>query len=87
MLASIRTELGSRWRYVGYALELENSALDNIKSNFHKVEDQAFEMLKYWIQTDVESCYCKLISAMNEEGLVKGIEILKGRIQTSEYRV
>ena len=87
MLSSIRTELGSQWRYIGYNLGLEDCVLNIVEQDYRKAGDQAFNMLKMWIEKDVESCYCKLISAMNEEGLRNEIETLKKRIKASKLCV
>ena len=83
-MSSIRTELGSQWRHIGYTLGLQDSKLNNIELNFPKVEERAFNMLKMWIEKDVEACYCKLISAMKEEGFVNEVETLKEKITASE---
>ena len=76
MLSSIRLEFGTQWKYVGYNLELEENVIKHIELNLRTVEDRSFQMLVEWIQRDVKSCYCKLIAAMTEEGLHKGIEKL-----------
>ena len=34
-----------------------------------------------WMRRDPNPCYCKLIFAMNEEGLLSGIEVLKSKIK------
>ena len=77
-------EFGSQWKHVGYNLGLEHSILKTIELNSQEVEKHAFRMLEEWIQRDVKSCYCKLISAMHEEGLSRGVEILKQNIKSSK---
>ena len=84
MLSSVREEFGSQWKHIGYTLGLEHNVLENIESNFAKVEERAFKMLSEWMRRDVQSCYCKLISAMNEGNLVSGVEILKKKITKSK---
>ena len=84
MLSGIRLEFGTQWKYVGYNLELEENVIDHIELNSRTVEDQSFQMLVEWIRRDVKSCYCKLIAAMTEEGLHKGIEKLKYKIKSSK---
>ena len=84
VLSSIKLEFGTKWKYVGYNLELDHNVIDHIKLNFQTVEDQSFQILVEWIQRDVKSCYCKLISAMTEEGLHKGVEKLKCKIKSSK---
>ena len=84
MLSGIRLEFGTQWKYVGYNLELEENVIEHIELNSRTVEDQSFQMLVEWIRRDVKSCYCKLIAAMTEEGLHKGIEKLKYKIKSSK---
>ena len=81
-MSKIRAKLGSHWKHIGYTLGLEDSALRNIEINCRTVEEQAFNMLNKWVQIDTESCYCKLISAMNEEGLSKEVETFKEKIKS-----
>jgi len=83
-LSSIRWEFGTKWKHVGYTLWLKHSVLENIEIDYHKADERAFTMLKEWIERDAKSCYCKLISAMYREGLVRGIEILKKMIKSSK---
>ena len=84
MLSGIRLEFGTQWKYVGYNLELEANVIEHIELNSRTVGDQSFQMLVEWIRRDVKSCYCKLISAMTEEGLHRGIEKLKYKIKSSK---
>ena len=63
---------------------LEHNVIELIKLNLQEVEERSFRMLVEWIQRDVKSCYCKLISAMAEEHLDRGIEILKHKIKSSK---
>ena len=84
-MSSIRREFGTKWKHVGYVLGLDHSVLTNIELNLHEVEEQAFKMLDEWIQRSADSCYCKLISAMNEEGLCKNVEILKHKIKLNNF--
>ena len=84
VLLSIRGKFGAKWKYVGYILGLEHDVIDNIELNSPAMEERCFRMLAEWIQRDVKSCYCKLISAMAEEHLDRGIEILKCKIKSSK---
>ena len=81
----MRREFGHEWKHVGYSLGLEHTLLKTIESNVHNIEEQAFNMLSYWIQRDIESCYCKLITAMKKENLNSGIEHLKYWIRAGSY--
>ena len=70
MLTSIRKTLGRQWKHVGLRLGLHITTLENIQlNNINQVEEQAFEMLKAWCDSDTESCYCKLISVLIAEDL------------------
>ena len=68
MLSSIRREFVKQWKYVGHALEIDHSVLNTIELNSHNFKDRAFEMLDDGIEKNAVACYCKLISAMNDEG-------------------
>jgi len=80
-LSSIRREFGEQWRFVGYALGIEHAVLNNIEYNSPNIEDRAFKMMADWIERSTDICYCKLISAMNNEHLVRGVEVLKEKIK------
>ena len=85
ILSSIRTEFGSKWKHIGYALGIEHGVLENIEIDYRRTGDQTFRMLNEWMQRDADSCYCKLISAMNKEGLVRGVQILKASIKSGIF--
>ena len=84
ILSSVRKEFGTQWIHVGYILGLEHSVLKVIGQNIHEVEEQAFQMLNEWVQRDLKSCYCRLISAMDKQGLGRGVEVLKRSIKSSK---
>ena len=84
-LSRIRKEFGSHWKHVGYNLGLQHSVLNIIELNSQDVEQRTFRMLEEWMQRNVKTCYCKLISAMLEEGLCQGVEILKQNIKSSKF--
>ena len=67
-------------------MELDPNVIDHIELNLQEVQERSFRMLVEWIQRDAKSCYCKLISAMTEEHLDKGIEILKCKIKSDKYQ-
>ena len=83
MLSSIRWEFGARWKHVGYILELQHHVIEHIELNKQEVQERSFQMLVEWIQRDVKSCYCTLISAMTKERLHEGIKNLKCKIKSS----
>ena len=67
-------------------MELDPNVIDHIELNLQEVQKRSFKMLVEWIKRDAKSCYCKLISAMAEEHLDKGIEILKYKIKSGKYQ-
>lgn len=73
--------MASKWKFVGYSLQLNYDVIEKIEERNHSIEDLTFAMLVQWMQTDPEPCYCKLISALSEQGLMNAIESLKGNLQ------
>jgi len=63
-------------------LGLEDNVLNIIQLSSHGFKERAFEMLTEWIKRDEDSCYCKLISTMNVEGLSRGVDVLKENIKS-----
>ena len=85
MLSRIRKEFGKDWKYVGLGLNLDNSVLNMIELNDQDFEERTFNMLCEWMKRDKTPCYCKLISAMNEQGLGSGVANLKENIKPSNF--
>ena len=85
VLSSVRREFGKQWKHIGYALKLNHCILKNIEHNLHEVEEQTFRMFEEWIQRHVDCCYCRLISAMNDEGLCDAVTVLKLKIELSKF--
>ena len=83
VLSSIRKEFGLDWKHVGLALKLDKSVLDNIELDSPHHAERAFNMLSEWLKKDTTSCYCKLISAMSEQGLDSAVNVLKEKIKSS----
>ena len=77
-------EFGAQWIHVGYSLGLEYSVLNIIELNSHEFEERAYRMLTGWMQRELHPCYCMLISAMECEGLKRGVEVLKFKIKSSK---
>ena len=77
VLTRIRHMLGIKWKHVGLRLGLKNTTLENIGLNIKQIEEQAFEMMKRWLEFDPKSCYCKLISELIAEDLNNVAEDLK----------
>ena len=84
VLSGIRKEFGKDWKHVGLGLKLDNTVLNIIELDSQHFEERAFNMLCEWMKRDTTSCYCKLISAMNEQGLGSGVVILKEKIKSSK---
>lgn len=85
VLSKIRKCFNAEWKYVGLALNLEHNLLETIESNHQKIDDRSFQMLVEWMKRDKKPCYCKLISAMEEEELQSAVHDLKQKIKSSEY--
>ena len=85
VLTRIRHEFGIQWKHVGYILGLDHSTLQTIEIDNHDVDKRTTKMLKTWIERDIKSCYCKLITAMTEEELRNKAEILKEQIKSSKF--
>ena len=83
--SSVRKRFGKDWKHVGLALGLDYSEIENIELNKHDNDDRAFQMLEIWIQRNVNACYCKLISAMSDQGLEDGVQVLKQKVKPSKF--
>ena len=81
----IRKQLGNDWRFVGLTLELDNSTLNIIELDKQGFVDRAFSMMSEWLKRDTTACYCKLIYAMEKQGLGSGVEVLKREIKSSQH--
>ena len=65
-------------------LKLDNNVLNITVLDSHHAK-QAFNILSEWLRRDTtSSCYCKLISAMKEQGLDSGVIVLKEKIKSSK---
>ena len=71
------------WKHVGLSLKLDQATLKNIELDSQHHAERAFNMLSEWLKRDTTSCYCKLISAMSEQGLESGVKVLKEKIKLS----
>ena len=80
-MSSIRWEFGTKWKHVGLILEINHNVINLIELNLQQFEERSFNMMIEWMQRDPNPCYCKLILAMNKEGLLRGIEVLKSKIK------
>ena len=80
-MSSIRQEFGTKWKHVGLILEINYNVINLIELNLKQFEERSFNMMVEWFQRDPNPCYCKLIFAMNKEGLHSGIEVLKSKIK------
>ena len=83
VLSAIRTQFGKDWKYVGLDLELDNGLIKNIEHDEQDFEDRAFKMMSKWVKRNANSCYCQLISAMENQGLDSGAKVLKEKIKSS----
>ncbi|XP_065846645.1 serine/threonine-protein kinase/endoribonuclease IRE1-like [Oscarella lobularis] len=73
-LLDVAKKIGGKWDFVAVWLtpKLEEHEIDNIKANFTRVQDQAFEMLKMWRRNDHKAATrTNLCVALLEEKLKK----------------
>ena len=60
---SYKTNLPSHWKGIGYELIAEYK-VTNIAHSNDTIEEKCFTMLKTWLKTDSNSCYCQLFAAL-----------------------
>ena len=63
ILSRIKAYLAVHWEDIGYELIAEHKVA-NIASSRDDVEKKCFAMLKTWLETDSNPCYCKLFAAL-----------------------
>ena len=63
ILSRIKDYLAVHWKNIGYELIAEHKVA-NIACSRDDVEEKCFTMLKAWLETDSNPCYCKLFSAL-----------------------
>ena len=49
-----------------------------------KLDNSVLNIMSEWLRRDMTSCYCKMISAMKEQGLNSGVIVLKEKIKSSK---
>jgi len=81
VLLKVKKEIGGEWKSIGYYLGFTPDEIYCIEENSQTVEKRAFNMLEKWFLKDTNACYCKLITAMTEESLISGVEVLKQNIE------
>ena len=60
---SYKTALPSYWEVIGYELIAEHE-VTNISQGSGTIKEKCFTMLKTWLETDSNSCYCQLFAAL-----------------------
>ena len=63
ILSRIKAHLAVHWKDIGYELIAEHKVA-NIVSSRDDIEEKCFTMLKTWLETDSNPCYCKLFAAL-----------------------
>ena len=58
-----KTTLPSHWKGIGYELIAEYK-VTNIANSRDDIEEKCFTMLKTWLESDSNPCYCKLFAAL-----------------------
>ena len=82
ILSRIKSYLALHWRDIGYEL-IADHKVEIIASSSDNVEEKCFTMLKTWLETDTNPCYCKLFSALERYEYFNTIRKLKGLLATS----
>jgi len=78
MLSMFKIRLHEDWFYVGLSLGISADLLNEINKDQCRSRDKCFCMFKTWLKVDCSPCYCKLISAVvNEGNLTLATEIRK----------
>ena len=67
ILSRIKAHLAVHWKDIGYELIAEHK-VTNIASSRDDVEEKCLTMLKTWLETDSNPCYCKLLAALEIYG-------------------
>ena len=66
-LSRIKRHFAVHWRDIGYELLTETPEdVGKIECANKSEEDKCFDMLKRWVDTDVNASYSKLINALRE---------------------
>ena len=63
VLSRIKAHLAVHWKDIGYELIAEHE-VETIASSGDHVKEKCFTMLKTWVETDRNPCYCKLFAAL-----------------------
>lgn len=65
---NIIEETASQWRKLGTALKLANYQLNNIESDYHRVEDRCRVVLETWDRASDDPTWRTLLLAMRDAG-------------------
>ena len=63
ILSRIKAHLAVHWKDIGYELIAEHE-VETVASSADDVKEKCFTMLKTWLETDKNPCYCKLFAAL-----------------------
>ena len=63
ILSRIKAHLAVHWKDIGYELIAANE-VETIACTGDNVKEKCFTMLKTWLETDRNPCYCKLFAAL-----------------------
>ena len=78
MLSRIKRHFAIHWRDIGYELLIATPEDVQIIERTNKTEsEKCFDMLKRWVEVDVNASYSKLIDALHEYNLDNAIEQIK----------
>ena len=63
ILSRIKAYIAVHWKDVGYEL-IDANEVEIIALNAEDMKEKCFTMLKKWLETDRNPCYCKLFAAL-----------------------
>ena len=83
MLARIKCHFAVHWRDTGYELLTHTPEdVDIIGHSNKSEEDKCLDMLKRWVETDVNASYSKLIDALHEYKLDTATEEIEDELKS-----
>ena len=81
MLARIKRHFVVHWRDIGYELLTHAPEdIDIIEHSNKSEEDKCLDMLKRWLEMDVNASYSKLIDALREHNLDSAVKKIMDKL-------
>lgn len=83
ILRRFKTQLTPNWKDIGYEL-IKPEDIDCIDCSKPVEEEKCFAMLKKWLETEPNPCYCKFFKALNMYKLFCLVYELKSHIRMQQ---